>query len=319
MTKQHYNMAPEQAAAQHSQAEPRLKNSHSLSSIQNGSMSSVQQIIAAATASGELTEVDVLHIQEDGSVTWASDSLDILSITNLYAEYEEVKAVSIPPDSVHIQISHNLEGEKEPLVKAEEEELVWGEGPEPTFKECIQAEQNGEPISWGETQPSWEITDQEIQKVEEEVTLDCPTVDTVDYHYQQPTPLPRAYTEQFSHIKEDFQVLEEQLEAIRSSARWIFREKTINLQNYEERYREVYPADEKSPFFTPFTIEGPLTMHGFYTSYLMQIKRITEEYIKTRHQAQFRLKVVKEANPTKVSAQEVVDLCNNNPQYKCLI
>ncbi|KAG8900624.1 hypothetical protein FRB99_005942 [Tulasnella sp. 403] len=300
-------------------------------------VSSIQEIITAATTSGEvptgweeifqqLTEVDVLYIQEDGSVTWASNSSDISSITNLYAEYKEVEA---------------------------------GEGLEPTFEEHIAAEQNRESISWGETQPLWEVTEEAVPSVlivgtdfqkksnlfpilEEEVTLECPTVDAVNYHYQQPTLLSRAWwenqdtthpdwlgshtdfahlysTEWFSCIEEDFKVLEEQLEAVRSSARWIFCEKTINLQNYEERYREVYPADEKSPFFTPFTIEGPLMMHGFYTSYLMQIERITEEYIKTGHQAQFRFEVVKEANPTEVSAQEVADLCNNDPQYERLV
>ncbi|KAG8904212.1 hypothetical protein FRB99_002076 [Tulasnella sp. 403] len=169
--------------------------------------------------------------------------------------------------------------EKEPSVKAKEEELVWGEGPEPTFKECITAEQNGEPIGWGETQPLWELT-KEV-KEEEEILI---------------------VKEEFTCIEEDFKVLEEQLEAIRLLARWIFCKKTINLQNYEERYREVYPADKKSPFFTPFTIKGPLMMHGFYASYLMQIERIMEEYIKTRHQAQFQFEVVKEANPMEVSA-----------------
>ncbi|KAG8890344.1 hypothetical protein FRB99_003873, partial [Tulasnella sp. 403] len=296
--------------------------------------SSVQEIITTATASGkvpagweeifqQLAEADVLYIQEDGSVTWASDSLDISSITNLYAEYKGVETE-----------------EKEPLAKPKEEELVWGEGLEPTFEECITAEQNREPTGWGETQPLWEVTKEEkiqgtdfqkksnlfpMLEVEEEVTLDRLTVDAVDYHYQQPTLLPRAWwenqdtahpdwlgshanftylysTERFSCIEEDFKVLEEQLEAVRLSARWIFHEKTINLQNYEERYREVYPMDEKSPFFTPFAIEGPLTMHGFYVSYLTQIKRITEEYIKTGHQAQFRFEVIKEANPTEVSA-----------------
>ncbi|KAG8895497.1 hypothetical protein FRB99_000565 [Tulasnella sp. 403] len=297
-------------------------------------VSSVQEIIAVATATSEvpagweeifcqLAEADILHLKEDRSVAWATESLDISSIISLYAEYKEVEVE-----------------EKEPSAKTKEEELVWREGQNPS-------EQNGTPIGWGETQPSWEVTkevkkEEEIPMVEEEVTLDCPTVDQVNYHYQQPTPLPQAWwenqdlahpdwlgshanftylykTEQFTYIKEDFKVLEEQLEAIRTSARWIFQEKTINLQNYEERYREVYPADEKSPFFTPFAIEGPLMTHGLYTSYFMQIERIMEEYIKARHQAQFWFKVVKEANPIEVSAQEVMDLVNDNPQYKCLV